>query len=242
MMRDVAPYVPLFFDAIDQWTVQPSRVFVLENDSSDDTWDALIEAQSKRDGVVVCEQIRTGVSLFPREATAARSAHLAAVRNLLIEFALSRDSTWTHALFLDAQKWLDEDGLERLVAANRPIIAPAVRLQTGTFYDTWCFRDVNNQPFVPSSTGRGVTGAGAVGGVMLVDRRVLDAGHRYEGTDGSSCDSVPFCASATADGFDVAIDWDVQSVACRDAPEYRRFVDISRARRARGTRVRGPGG
>ena len=226
-LREVEGFVGLFREMLRQQTVRPKRLLLLENDSTDLTWSALRtwRREAPDEGVSLCE-VRTHVPLFPKEASARRSAHLAMIRNLALDEALTFPD-WTHVLFQDVQKHLPPYALEELLRADAQlgdqggIVSPIIACVGGPFYDTWCFRTLTGEPFAMDMgrpPGRhyrgGLVEIGACGGVFLIRRAVLEAGCRLAGTDGRDCDSVPFCAAARAKGFRVWLNQQVIATHC----------------------------
>lgn len=215
--RDVVEHLPGYKKMVESFRPPPTRVVICENDSSDGTREAL---ENWRLDYVTVIHVETGMPLLPREATARRATHLAYVRNLAIDKALeSRD--WDVALMQDVQKYTTPELPESLIADRGDIVAPMIWTDPDRrwFYDTWCFRDCNDRRFdskqpLESARGKRRIPVTSVGGVYLVRREVFEAGCRLAGTDGTECDSVPFCRAAKAKGFGVWVRQDLSAFSC----------------------------
>ena len=225
MARAVAEYIPLMFRGMERWTREPRRVFVLANDCPDSEGAAFRAAwEPSWNALTRVQYLTTGVPLFPRVATAERAAHLARVRNHAIEWALGFE--WEWGLIFDTQKHLPKAGLAKLLARNVDIVAPLSLYPRVGFYDVWCTHHLDGSRFKHNDwTGPELEEVASVGGTVLVKRAVFDAGCRYGGTDGTDCDSVPFCGQARERGFKVYLDRSVISTCCLDVGAYRALVE-----------------
>lgn len=216
-MRNCAPLLPAYVRMIEGFDPQPVRIVIGVNDCNDDTRQIL-----ERWGHPALElfHFETGQAAHARKADAERSAHLARVRNRVIEEAL-RSVDWDFALMQDAAKIGSPDMPRRLIADGGDIVAPysVYWEEPGRFYDTWCFRDLKGKKFF--ARARPVEARMeliSVGGVYMVKRRVFEAGCRLAGTDGRHCDSVPLCVQARQKGFRVFMRNDMQ-VTAYDFPD-----------------------
>lgn len=215
--RDVVGHVSDYRKMVEAFVPRPTRVVICENDSSDGTREAL---QKWRSDYVKVIHVQTGMPLLPREATARRAAHLAYVRNVAIEEALQW-TDWDVALMQDVQKYASPDLPAALIADGGDIVAPMIWAdpERRWFYDVWCFRDCSGRSFdsrhpLESSRGERRVAVNAVGGVYLVRRQVFETGCRLAGTDGTECDSVPFCMAAKTKGFGVWVRQDLSAFSC----------------------------
>lgn len=215
-MRDAGEFVAPYRRMVENFGAAPTAVVIGENDSADDT----LERLRAWPGIRLLS-FRTGVPRFPRTATAARSAHLAMVRNRVVEEALRLP--WRWALMQDLQKWSPPDLPARLMALDLDVVAPAVRRVGGFFYDTWCFRDLDGTVLQRVLPGSGVREVSAVGGVYLVRREVFAAGCRLAGGGAETCDSVPFCRAARERGYRVWLDGSLSALHCARPAEMQRL-------------------
>ncbi|MEQ1831117.1 MAG: class I SAM-dependent methyltransferase [Pirellula sp.] len=204
-LRNASPLLPAFRDMVDRFIPSPTRVILGVNDSTDATLEMVQNWPHPNLDVFTFD---TGSPYPPRTATRERTAHLALVRNRIIERALQY-SDWDFALMLDASKLMGSECPKVLMDDGGDIVAPLSWhwKHPNSFWDTWCFRDIEGRPFrnqllVPAAARIEVQ---AVGGVYMVKRSVLEQGCRLAETDGSGCDSVPFCEQARSKGFRVFI-------------------------------------
>jgi hypothetical protein len=230
-MRNCAPLVPAFKRMIDSFEVQPTRVIIGVNDCNDATEELLRQWNHAGLEIMV---FNTGITAFVRERPAqsvshndhliARSAHLATIRNRVIERALEYKD-WDVALMQDAAKVSSPDLPGRLMKDGGDIVAPLSWYcqNPAWFYDTWCFVDSNGANFErhlpPELFQYARIAVNAVGGVYAVKRQVFEAGCRLAGTDGRYCDSAPLCADARALGFSVFVRTDL-GVTSFDYPNH----------------------
>ncbi len=220
-MRNCASLVAAFTRMIDNFEVQPRRVVIGVNDSTDDTEQLLRQWRRPALDLFV---FNLGASEFLLDALpgpagraghqAARSVHLAAVRNAVIERALLH-SDWNVALMQDAAKMSSPDLPGLLLQDDGDIVAPLSwnSQMPWCFYDTWCFVDGNGANFghclPPDIFQYQRVAVNAVGGVYTVKKRVFESGCRLAGTDGRYCDSVPLCQQALAKGYGVFVRTDL---------------------------------
>ena len=220
-MRNCAPLVPAFTRMIDCFACRPTRIVIGVNDSTDATERLLRDwNHSALDLLTFSPRAPEYARDAPLELAAgaahraARSAHLAAVRNVVIEKALTF-TDWDVALMQDAAKVTSPDLPGLLMEDGGDIVAPLswYSQMPACFYDTWCYVDSNGANFgqwLPREIFQyqriAVT---AVGGVYTVKRPVFESGCRLAGTDGRHCDSVPLCQQALAKGFSVFVRTDL---------------------------------
>jgi len=201
--RDSAVFLRPYLDRLARldWPGAALRFVFVEGDSIDETWPCLaVTAMS--DPRVTLRRCDTGRSRYGSVVNAERFWTLATVFNAGLAVV---DLQWSDAvLFLPCDIDYDPDLLRRLAGWEKDIISPYV-WQDGVFYDVWAF----------SRNGRDYVGFGrdtvtetepirmdTVGGIVLIDAKVLRAGVRY------TFDSVDrgLCELARAKGFTVWAD------------------------------------
>lgn len=205
--------MPAFKEMVEKFDLAPTRIVLGVNDSTDDTWDQVSKWNHPVGDAFYFE---TGVSYPNRVESGNRAAHLAAVRNRVIDRALGY-ADWDYALMLDAAKMTAPEIPRLLIEDGGDIVAPLSwhwKYPT-IFYDTWCFRDIHgnrleNRLRFPKEPRVEVT---AVGGVYIVKRSIFERGCRLAGTDGTACDSVPLCEQARSAGFHVYVRTDLHVTA-----------------------------
>lgn len=224
-MRNAERFLPLYRRMLCRFTWQPSVIVLGENDSTDGTAAYLRTWSTDWDQpqapVVDAFSFCTGVATMDREATERRSVYMACVWNRVLEQALTHE--WTHALVVSTQKWIPPRGPAVMRDLGYDIAAVAVMRQ-GRFYDTWCFRQVDQRGRLHEITPYpdGHMAMWAVGGAYLVKRKVFEIGGvRYHDTNGEFCESAAMCEEARRKGFSVGMTWDpgVRAQVCHHPDE-----------------------
>lgn len=183
----------------------------IEGDSSDRTYDVLKDWTGQRTGSIL-EKINKGYSPFGKTKDAKRTAHLAELRNRLIELILSIQDVG-EVLMIDANYGWKGDLISSLREANSHIAAPLVVMHKDAsgkymFYDIWVFRKNGREfwPLYPYAEGMqfdNPTDVDSVGSGYLIKRQVLEGGVRYDGNNDS--EQVGFCNNARNQGFSIKI-------------------------------------
>lgn len=183
----------------------------IEGDSSDRTYDVLKDWTGQRSGSIL-EKINKGYSPFGKTKDIRRTAHLAELRNRLIELILSIQDVG-EVLMIDANYGWRGDLISSLREANAHIAAPLVVMHKDDsgrymFYDIWVFRKNGREfwPLYPYAEGMqfdNPVDVDSVGSGYLIERQVLDAGVRYDGNNDS--EQVGFCNNARNSGFSIRI-------------------------------------
>ena len=228
-LRNCAPLVPIFTRMVDSFELRPSRIVIGVNDSTDETEILLREWAHPALDLFA---FSAGAPEYPRvasddpdaqnESCKLRSAHLAALRNRVIDRALIHQD-WDVALMQDAGKLTSPDLPGKLAEDEADIVAPLSWYcrMPARFYDIWCYRDIVGNPFpfwLPAEIlGTQRLVVSAVGGVYTVKRRVFEDGCRLAGTNGDHCDSVPFCDQARTRGYSIVVRTDL-GVTAYDYP------------------------
>lgn len=185
--------------------VECRRVFV-EGDSVDNTWQHLkIWANDdKRVTLIKCD---THTPHFGSVVNPQRFRTLATVFNAALDAV---DLEWTdYVLFLPCDVHYKPDLLQRLLAADKDLVAPFVWTETPPrFFDTWGFVRLGEeferftQADVAGLYGTELLAMDSVGGVVLIKAAVLRAGCRYTVTEVDR----GLCQMARAKGFGVYAD------------------------------------
>lgn len=240
-MRDVAGFIPHYIQMVAAFTLRPAVVVIGENDSSDETWNELVKGKTvlESKGIrVVLFSFRTGLPLYRREASRRRSIHLALTRNRVIDEALKHD--WRYALMQDAQKYSAPDVPTRLNNLMEDVVdnqynehrigirGSLVVYPNNHAYDTWCQFEDSGKSLghdTAEHEKRGYRQVMSVGGVYLVQRKILEAGVRLAGTNGKTCDSVPLCEMAEKYcGLETWMDPMIKTVHCPAPDTMARMV------------------
>lgn len=189
---------------------KPDAVFVLLNDSDDDSEILLNEMSVASSWLRDTPHLSYGVvntgdpgydRIYPRYST----ANLATVRNYWIERALHRWPELTHLWSCDSDVLPDADVLEKLLASDKPVIAAVVANHaTGSVFNYFTGEDADGPrrhgldsilwsmaevPFEVTMTGA----------CVLIRRDVLDAGVRY--ADHARGEDVAWSKAASEAGF-----------------------------------------
>jgi hypothetical protein len=160
----------------------------VEGDSVDDTYPLLKfwETDFPQFDKVTAIKKDLGVPKYPSSVHPERFRALATTYNVGLDVAV--DGDWTDFVFLiPSDLRFDPDVISRLVAHDKPHIAPMYWIQIGqdvVFYDTWGFKDLNGLNwgnFRMSQWTRSQTPFQMLmaGGPVMLRRDVLDAGCRY---------------------------------------------------------------
>lgn len=202
---------------VGQTPTHPRALYVLNNDSSDDTAACLLDAPQPADVTLVVETLNTGDQGCERTSGSAPRysiANLALLRNEMIARVLSLWPNLTHLLSVDSDIACDPNVLALLLAARLPIVSAVVRNSpTQPVYNFWRgwvspfggpsypHRDgseeralAENSPVIVSMTGACVLIERAV----LDDERVRYAAHP-QGED------IPFSVAAQRAGWLMAV-------------------------------------
>lgn len=208
--------LPRWYSALSSQTRPPEYAYVLLNDTTDDSLGTLYAASKASlmkpemwwgthdTGDRGCERLAT--DKFPRYST----SNLAWLRNELIRRAFVGWPNLTHLWSVDSDVLCDPDVLEKLLAADLPVVAAVVKNSTarGIYnfmthgtpqeprrqadYEEWLVAGDEDSPDHEFT----VTLCGAC---VLLRRDVLDAGVRY-GVHPQGEDAL-FCAAASEAGF-----------------------------------------
>jgi hypothetical protein len=198
--------VAAYRERVERLTLPGGRLVVVavEGDSVDDTRAALLGWQAAA-GWVHVVRCDTGRPRYPSVVNAERFEILAQVFNAGLEAV---DCRWSdYVLFLPSDIRYEPALLERLIAADKDIIAPFTWQGGVFFYDIWAFSR-GGQFF--TNFGREEAAAfgdepiemDTVGGTLLSKIAVLRAGVRYRSEDVDR----GFCALAKARGFGIWAD------------------------------------
>ena len=141
-------------------TRPPDYAFVLLNDTSDDSKGLLysLSKASLMKPELAWDELNTGDKGVDRVATpdAPRysTANLAMLRNAMIERVLSRWPACSHILSCDSDVACDPDVLEKLLAADLPVVAAVVRNSTAEVWNFGCALDeLTSGEIVPARSG-----------------------------------------------------------------------------------------
>ncbi len=183
----------------------------IEGDSSDRTYDVLKDWTDQRSGSIL-EKINKGNSPFGKTKDTKRTAHLAELRNRLIELILSIQDIG-EILMIDANYGWKGDIISSLREANAHIAAPLVVMHKDNsgrymFYDIWVFRKDGREfwPLYPYAEGMqfdNPVDVDSVGSGYLIKRQVLEEGVRYDGN--SDSEQVGFCNNARNQGLSIKL-------------------------------------
>jgi len=183
----------------------------IEGDSSDRTYDVLKNWTDQRSGSIL-EKINKGNSPFGKTKDTKRTAHLAELRNRLIELILSIKEIG-EILMIDANYGWKGDLISSLREVNSHIAAPLVVMNKDTsgrymFYDIWVFRKDGREfwplyPYAEDMQFDNPVDVDSVGSGYLIKRQVLEEGVRYDGNNDS--EQVGFCNNARNQGLSIKL-------------------------------------
>lgn len=206
-----------WYDAMEAQTRRPDRVRVLLNDCDDSSEQICYERGDDvtsdywvlTTGDPGCERVATA------EAPRYSIAHLAMLRNEFVDRTLERWPQATHLFSVDSDVIVDPDVLEKLLAADKAVIAATVC--NSRDQPVWNFF-VGSDDEGPRRTPMdqfGITGESVVqaknkiaevtmtGACVLIRRDVLDAGVRY--ADHPRGEDVAWSMAATKAGFSLYV-------------------------------------
>ncbi len=207
LVRDGLEYLPAYRRQLESLILAKGDtwdLYILEGDSSDDSWGYLQgwAAEDKRVHVV-----QKHIGQAKEKEDLARK--WAAVCNACFDL-IPQDSEHTHILWLEADLSFPSEVPRRLLKHNVDVVAPVIFLG-GQFYDTWGFRGLdgkrwsNGAPYHPDYSPGRLLPMSSVGSCVLFSRAILDAGIRMRGTyEGGLL--VGMCADAREKGFRVWAD------------------------------------
>jgi hypothetical protein len=182
------------------------RIITVEGDSEDDTLATLMNWRKvdKRVHVVRCN---TGKPHYGSVVSPERFAVLAEVFNTALDEV---DLEWSdYVLFTPSDVRFKADTLSKLLAHKKDMVAPFFWGKDERFHDTWGFATLNGRSFtkfsvfeVDNFSNGDLMEMSTVGGMVLIDSKVLKAGCRYtpEEVDRG------LCKMARAKGFSVWAD------------------------------------
>lgn len=201
--RDNGDDVIRLFNALSalNWPPENFRVVAVEGDSVDGTYPLLKlwETDFPQFDKVTIIKKDLGVPKYPSSVHPERFYALATTYNTGLNAAVEDD--WTDFVFLiPSDLRFSPDVISRLVACNKPHIAPMYWIRIGPstiFYDTWGFRDMDGSNW--SNFGRSrwerpeaPFEMAMAGGPVMLRRDVLNAGCRYtiEEVDNGLCKMI----------------------------------------------------
>lgn len=213
--RDNADQIDGYIERIEwlDWPRNHLRVICVEGDSLDGTREKLL-AWAIKEKYVSYRRCDVGVPKYESGITAPRFQVLATVFNVGLEAAIRLHGDWaSYILVLPSDVQYGSDLLKNLTAHKKDIIAAMFWADDHSnglrFYDVWGFQDLQGGSFPPlhfswfeAHLPRQPVEMTTVGGVKLIDIKVLQAGCRYtpEEVDRG------LCKAARAKGFSIWCD------------------------------------
>lgn len=184
LFRDnaVGMYIDSYFERIKQLDYDPTylRLYPVEGDSMDITYDLLIKAAEEATKVGYKSQVSramTGIPHFGSVVNADRFKCLSITANRALD-TIAADGWADKIMLIESDLLFDSQLLRVLITTGKRFVAPLI-FAGESFYDIWGFRDLNGNSVGSNFNPSRVTKLSSVGSCALFDAKPVYDGVRF---------------------------------------------------------------